>query len=282
MRPRAHLPPVRFSPRGAFEFLRRAIRRLIEFEFIDRSIVIASQAFSAGIPLLIVIGSIGPRRDGRNAAGHIINRFELHGSSADTVRTLFSPPPSVSSTLTWVGILTLLFAVSSFTRTVQRVYERAWQLERAGVRGAWRGLVWLLGLVAYITVIALIKGSVTEGGDRLLRALIALIPGYAFWAWTPRILLGNRVDPKRFVPLAMLSTIGMALVALATPIYMPHLVETNAEKFGFIGVAFALLSWLIGVAAVAVICVVVGHQIDSELRGELTDMRQSAGDLQRI
>lgn len=261
---------IRVSLHGAFEFGLRCVRRLIEFEFVDRSIVIASQAFSAGIPLMIVVGSLGPRDDGRDVATRIIARFELHGSSADTVRRLFLPPTDVRATLTWVGVLTLLFAASSFTRTVQHVYERAWRLERAGLRGAWRGFVWLAGLVVYVTLIALIKGSVTEGFERLVRSLVAIVPGFAFWLWTPRILLGRRVAWKRFVPLAALSTIGMALVAAATPIYMPHLVATNAQKFGFIGVAFALLTWLIGVAGVAVVSVVVGHQIDSELRGEPT------------
>jgi membrane protein len=259
------LPP---SLRATIEFLVRSARQLIEFEFIDRSIVLASQAFSAGIPFLIVVGSIGPRKDSRDVARHLIDRFELHGSSADTVRTLFAPPPNVRTTITWVGIITLLFAVSSFTRTAQRVYERAWNLERLGVRGTWRGLVWLIGLVLYISLVALIKGSVNEGTERLARAFFALIPGFAFWLWTPRILLGPRVNWRRFVPVAALSTIGTGLVAVATPIYMPHLIATNASKFGFIGVAFALLSWLIVVAGVAVISVVVGHQIDSELHGE--------------
>src|SRR5262249_49286240 len=181
-------PLLRLSPRGALEFFIRCARRLIEFEFIDRSIVLASQAFSAGIPFLIVVGSIGPRRDGRDVATHVIDRFELHGSSADTVRTLFSPPPNVNSTITWVGILTLVFAVSSFTRTAQRLYERAWGLERLGVKGVWRGFVWLAGLVAYITLIALIKGSVTEDFARWARALLAIIPSFLFWLWTPHLL----------------------------------------------------------------------------------------------
>jgi hypothetical protein len=51
---------------------------------------------------------------------------------------------------------------------------------------------------------------------------------------------------------AALSTIEMTCVAVSTPVYMPHLVSLNAARFGFIGVAFALLSWLVVVSVVLV------------------------------
>jgi membrane protein len=266
----AHEFDPRAWARAAAGFGLRCFHRLIEFEVIDRSIVLASQAFTAGIPFMIVVGSIGPRGEGLDIASRVIRRFELHGSSADTVRTLFLPPTDVRATITWVGVVVLLFAVSSFTRTVQRLYERAWGLERAGMRGAWRGLVWLVGFVGYVTVIALLKGSVTAGADRWARGLAGIIPAFAFWLWTPHILLGPRVAWRRFVPVAALAATGMSILALATPLYMPHLVAVNAAKFGFIGVAFSLVSWLLTVAVVAVVSIVVGHQIDSELRGEAT------------
>jgi len=39
--------------------------------------------------------------------------------------------------------------------------------------------------------------------------------------------------------------IGQTLVSVYSGIWMPHLVGRNAERYGAIGVTFALLSWLI-------------------------------------
>jgi membrane protein len=264
--------PARAEPAGprriaqnAFEFALRCARRFVEFEGIDRSVVLASQLFSAGIPLMMVFAALEPRGTRKDFATSVIERFDLHGSGADTVRALFLPSTDVRGALTWISLLLLLFSVSTFTRTVQHLYERAWGLERLGTRGAWRGFVWVLGLGVYLTLISLLKGSVDSGAVRLLLALASIPLAFAFWLWTPRILVGARVGLRRFVPVASLTTIGMTIAALATPVYMPHLVSHNAARFGVIGVAFALLSWLFVIALVAVVGIVLGRQIDIDV-----------------
>ena len=62
---------------------RGLLARLISLEVIDRSLVVGAQAFSALIPLLIVIAGVGAG-DGRSFADALIDRFNLKGDTPPT------------------------------------------------------------------------------------------------------------------------------------------------------------------------------------------------------
>src|SRR4051812_938939 len=103
------------------------LERLAEVEFVDRSVALASQAFVALIPLLLVSSSLLPRSERRSFADSVVRRFELHGSSASEVRQVFAQPAEVRNTLSVVGVLVLVVSALSFCRALQRLYERAWR-----------------------------------------------------------------------------------------------------------------------------------------------------------
>ena len=63
------------------------------------------------------------------------------------------------------------------------------------------------------------------------------------------------------VPQAVLTAAGLASLGVASAIYMPHAVASAASQFGFIGVAFALLSWLFAGALVLVVTAAVGSTL---------------------
>jgi membrane protein len=59
----------------------------------------------------------------------------------------------------------------------------------------------------------------------------------------------------------------MTGLTLASAIWMPHSVAVSAEQFGTIGIAFALLSWLVGAGMVLVVAAAGGAVIDTRMRG---------------
>ena len=67
----------------------------------DRVLVLGGQAFTAVIPLAIVVASVAT--DGDALATRLIARFHLTGSAADAVRTLFSRPPEATGTISLLG-----------------------------------------------------------------------------------------------------------------------------------------------------------------------------------
>ena len=215
------------------------LRRLVDFEVVDRGLVLGAQAFSALVPLLVVLPALLPG-DGRDFAADVIDRFELRGRAAESVRSAFAAPADAGHAVSVLGIVVLIVSALAFTRALQRTYERAWDLERRGLRGTRWGLTWLAGFIVYWTVFPLV--------ERALSGAVALSVGLAetflLWLVTPWVLLAGRIPWRRLVPQALLSAAGMTVVGIGLAIYLPRAVSTSAEEFGSIGVAFTLLTSL--------------------------------------
>ena len=88
--------------------------RFIHVQGFDRAMAIAAYGYSALIPLLIVYASVLP--SDRSFADSIIERFDLTGASADTVRQAFASNDMVNSSVTVLGVLLLLVSALSFAR----------------------------------------------------------------------------------------------------------------------------------------------------------------------
>ena len=127
----------------------------------------------------------------------------------------------------------LVLSALAFTRALQRLYVRAWGLEKIGVRGNGWGLLWLLAFAAFGSLEPAIL-SLFSGIPRLplARGL------HALWLFTPWLLLGRQVHWRRLLPQAVLTSIGLTCLGVAAVIYMPRAVASAAAQFGFIGVAF--------------------------------------------
>jgi membrane protein len=249
-----------FNDVAAFGF--RCAKRIVELGVVERAIVLAAQMFSAAIPLLLIAGALAP--GGHDIADTLIDRFHLTGPGAASLRQLFLTPGGTRDALTWVSIVVVLYSAVNFTRTLQRSYERAWSLTSAGLRASWRGLVWLLSLVGYIWLTSWMNIALSGVVRATVGGVSALILSFAFWLWTPRVLLGPRIPWRRLVPAAVLTAIVMAAVSIATPIVMPRILTHDAQRYGVIGAAFSLLTWLIVVASAVMLATAIAVQIEAE------------------
>jgi hypothetical protein len=100
----------------------RVLGRLIQVSFLDRTVILAGQAFSAILPLIMVVNAVSPYPGGDSPAVALARRLGLG-------------PRDVSS--------------------LQRSYELAWRLPPAGLRPAWRPLALLIGLAIYVELLFL-------------------------------------------------------------------------------------------------------------------------------
>jgi membrane protein len=57
----------------------------------------------------------------------------------------------------------------------------------------------------------------------------------------------------------------MTALSVGSVIWMPRTVSSSAEQFGAIGVAFSLLTWLVGGGLVLVVATAGGAVIDERL-----------------
>src|SRR3954451_19516975 len=90
--------------------------RLLEVEFVDRSIALAAKAFVSLFPFIIVVAAIVPDRVRAEIVQSLAVRFGLAGSVSDAIRAAFASPAQTRSAAGIIGVvLTLAFAVSFTT-----------------------------------------------------------------------------------------------------------------------------------------------------------------------
>jgi membrane protein len=254
------LPAV---PQRVADFGLRSLRRFVDTEGAQQATVIAAQAFTSLIPFLVVAAAFGP---GGDLADRIVDRFGLDGNSARSVRQLFNSSEEVEGAVTWVSIVILVLSALSFTRATQRMFERAYGVPPKGPREMWRGLAWLAGFAVWIAVSSPLREALEDLGGVLVALTVSGLTGLALWLWTPAILLGIP-DWRRLLPGAIVSGVLGAVAGVASGIYVPILMTWSADRYGLIGVAFSMQSWLLVMAFVVVAGAIVGA-VASELYGD--------------
>jgi membrane protein len=233
------------------ELLELLVEPLLRFNFIDRSLALGAQAFGALVPLLIVLQAAQPGHT--SLADDLIDRFALSGAAADSLRAAFATPTDQVTT-TSLSALVLIVSTLSFTRRLQRLYEESWSLPTRGLRGTGWGLAWIAALAIYVTVHPALDDTFDGTGSVILSLAGSLFVGL----FTPLLLLGRRIQWQRLLLQASLTAVGLTALGIWTAIYMPKAIGSSAAAYGAIGIAFALLTWLWGLAIVLVVAAVYG------------------------
>jgi membrane protein len=249
----------RLSGRLAGSLPMRCLVRFVEISGRDRILVLAGQAFTAIIPLAIIVASISPDEDA--IARHLIDRFNLTGSSADAVTQLFARPPDAAGTITIVSGIVLFYSLLAFIKSLQRTFEAAWELPNLGWRSTVNSVASLGLFLAQVFLVALLVALLRPlPGAGVLILLTEGVIAVALWLQLQRLLLSRRVDRRHLLPGAVAAGIGQVVVSVYSATWMPHLIETNASRYGVIGVTFAILAWLIVLSTGFVIAAVVSAE----------------------
>lgn len=238
-------------------------QRFFAVQGIDRAMALGAQAFTALFPMLIVYSSLVSRASGRGFADKLIDTFDLSGAAAQSVRQAFSPASSAEGTVTALGAVLAVVSALSFARALQRLYEGAYGQAKRGVRASGWGLAWL-GLIA---VEFTIRPVVVGGLSGSLQVVASVALGCVVWLAAPYLLLARRLPWQRLVPGAVLAGVGMTALTVTSVIWLPRSVSSSASQFGVIGVAFALLGWLVAAGVVLVLAATGGAMVDARRRG---------------
>lgn len=237
----------------------RLLRVFLAIDGRDRILMLAGQAFIAVIPLLIVAATISGAGGGSSVGGYLVNRFELDGSAETSVRILFDRPPDATGGTTLVSLLVLVWTANSFARSLQRTFAAAWGLPRSGPRGTLHRTGGLLVLLVVLFGVSWVGATIDGPALRLLAVVLQLGTIVGGWALASHLLLSRRVPVRVLLPGAVASAVVQLLVGWGTAIWMPGLITRNADGYGVIGAALALVSWLIVVAAGIVASAVLGR-----------------------
>ena len=153
----------------------RVWERMLEIEFLDRSVALAGKAFVSFFPLVIVVAAFVPDRTRSSIITGVTARLGLEGDALTTTREAFASSDDVRKATGLLGLAFMIFFVSSFTTALQRAYLRAWRRPPGARAGAhWRGVTWLLAILVQLAVLGALRGALDGSlGTRPLRDLDA-------------------------------------------------------------------------------------------------------------
>ena len=166
-----------------------------------------------------------------------------------------------------------MVAVLSFSRGVQRLFEQTWELEPLSVRNTFNGLLWIGGLALYRRrSAAFLHAALGRSRLDLSAALLAAPLSAVFLVWSGWVLSAKRIARQDLLPFAIVGAALLALYSVGATVYVPHLFNTYATRYGVIGAVFAMISALFCVMVVLVGSAAAGREVGDELdrirRGE--------------
>lgn len=244
-------------------FVGRCVQRFFDIQGIDRALVIASQAFTALIPILILTSSYTQTDDSSMVADAMIRRLHLTGDTADAVHTLFAIPPSSTAGFSVFSLLLLVYSGVSFTRRMQRMYVAAYERQRPGARGNVFAFLGLILLLLEIVVVAAIRALVRRLPlDWLLMFPLSFAAGVVLWTFIPWLLLNREVHWRRLLATGAVAAACTSVFGVLSTLYMPRLLEQSINQYGMLGITFSILGWLLAIAVIVVATAVVGGEFD--------------------
>lgn len=227
-------------------------------ELFDRSMTIAAQIFTSILPILIALASWF----GRSSTDVVTNAIAVPPETQSTLEEVLAT--SGDATFGVLGMLVILLSATSLSRALTRACAAVWDLPRpvAGLSAVWRWVAAVLALA--LSLVA----------ARQLHRFSGRIPPQGFWdvvgaaaadvavaLFIPLILLAGAVPLARLLPGALLFGAVMSIVRPASVNYLPRMLDTSAERYGSIGVAFTYLAFLYVVAFCFLAAAVVGKVI---------------------
>jgi len=227
-------------------------------ELFDRSMTIAAQMFTSVLPILIALASW---------FGDDVNEFFASAAPVpantqhllDDVLTAPTDP-----TFGVIGVLVVLISATSLSRAMTRACAAIWDLPRPLTRlsYAWRWVAVVLALaVALIAARQLSDFASRIPPPRFWDLVVGAASDVALVLFIPTVLLAGAVPVRRLVPWAVLFGAVMLVVLPASTVYLPHALNTSAEHYGSIGVAFTYLAWLYVIAFCFLLSGVVGKVV---------------------
>jgi membrane protein len=239
--------------------LGRLWQRLVEVEFVDRSIALAAKAFVSLFPLVAVAAAISPPEVGRSILTSITTRFGLEGRSLDLVREAFATADQIRTSTSVIGVvLTVLFAVS-FTTALQRCYLRVWRRPpRGSLRDRPRALLWLALAIAFLAMVGSVSRVLTGPPGTAAAIVLGTAGSSVLWWWTAHTLLRGDVRWRPLLPTAIAMGVGSALYAAAASVWMPRVISENVAQFGWIGVSLSFVTWFVGFGFLPLTAIALG------------------------
>jgi membrane protein len=239
----------------------RVLQRFVAINGYDRALALSAQAFVGLIPVLVALSAFSPSSIRTSAGNAVIAGLGLSGDAATTISALIQRPPAVQP-LTIAGCVLLVVSVLGFTRALQRTYLSAWELPATGLRGLGHGVLAAAVLIGgFAALVFLWPVFAAFDGHIIIELIVNAAVATLLWWPIQRVLLDGRIGWRALLPGAALNGCGQAVVLGLSAIYLPSAISSSSQKYGLIGAAVPLVSWLVVVGLLLVLSAVLGAEL---------------------
>ncbi len=229
--------------------------RMLEAEFVDRSVALASKAFVSFFPLIIVVAAFAGSSIRTAIFSSVTHRLGVQGHALATAKEAFASADQIRRATGVLGLILTFFFASSFTTALQRLYLRAWRRPPAKKVGSYtRGPTWLACVLIYLAAMGALRDWAGDGPGLGLFAAVGLVAVPGAWVLTSWFMLEGQVRARVLIPTGIITGVALTAYGISATAWMSNLVTKNEAQFGFFGVALALVSWFSGAA----ICIMIG------------------------
>jgi membrane protein len=207
-------------------------------------------AFLSVFPLIIVgIAVFGffSAASSRDLPREVVASLGLEGKAAEVLLDAMRTAQTSRASASVVGLIGLTWTGLGLVRALQYAWDAAWQVRSRGFRDRLRGLGWLAGAGLLLGASFSLTASLRFLPAALapLGALGGFALGVAAWLWTAKVLPNREVGWRPLLPGAVAGAVGLELLKLAGSYWVPGAVSRSSALYGSLGLAIALLAWLL-------------------------------------
>jgi membrane protein len=227
--------------------------RLNSVDFMNQAMIFAATLLLCAFPFLIILSAMA----GRSTVRGLARRLGLNHQAASAFGHLFTSSATTSSAVTGAAWVFFILSGVAVAGALQGLYQRIFDLDHRATRDMPRGLIWLALWLGGLFASDWAGPWVRARGPALF-AIAGLVAFTGFWWFTMWFLLAGRISWRRLFPSAAATGVfwlGMDAVFAAV---FSGMVTSNAQKYGPIGIVFALVSYLIAIGVVVILGAVTG------------------------
>lgn len=228
-------------------------------EIADRAMTLAAQAFTSILPVMILLSAI----PGKGLVDNALEHFDL-SSGQLALTSDGTADPSVPFGV--IGALMTIISATSFSRALDRVYSRVWEVPKLKLREGWRWIVVILAVTAGV----ILQGTVPSlrDVDAIGPAIgfgLQLVSGFTLWTllWIgiAHVLTAGRLRSRALILNGMLTGAGLTILVVASHLAMSRVLSSATGQFGTLGIIFTVISWLFVFSAIVIGSTVIVHAL---------------------